>query len=533
MSRCGVILCECNGALERRISLQELSRFIRDFNPDIDIVTGNDLCKTDELQSLIAGSNVHPSVIGACSKIQNKAALWQDIDAANGSNPFFTKIVDILSEISSDFSDYEVSERIKLLLTSQISKGFSCSDILQDNIRLHFSPSHTEVTRRNLITSMIPQYEVIPAILHDDCLGNSCQLCADVCPTGAILSSNDTVKIDKASCTGCGACVNTCPIGAVSYPGFSTLELEREIEALLSNQVDLPYRILSIACQSCFDAEAAEIKNCSSSLLTIKVPSLIIVSPLLILNAFNMGVDGIALIHDEEHCTSKIPRQPLINTVTFIKQLLDRWGIDKNRMELIDKVNSNLGFKLSRFAENISGSGHTRFKSAPGSLTFEGMYNLAAIIKEMDSKLQITEYGLLSGDHVPFGIANVDSTRCTGCGVCAHSCPTGAIKNQTSGDPPTFKLVFNHSRCITCGLCIDKCPEKCMNISKAVDFAKLSDFDENIFENEFMYCRNCNKPYAAKSMIDILKRKLEESGILGAEWTEYCPVCRVAIQQKR
>jgi coenzyme F420-reducing hydrogenase delta subunit len=75
-------------------------------------------------------------------------------------------------------------------------------------------------------------------------------------------------------------------------------------------------------------------------MFTIKMPSLAIVSPLLLLHAFNMGVDGIALIHDEENCSSKMSVESLNKTVRFVQQLLDRWGIDKNRIRYINKANN-------------------------------------------------------------------------------------------------------------------------------------------------------------------------------------------------
>jgi formate hydrogenlyase subunit 6/NADH:ubiquinone oxidoreductase subunit I/coenzyme F420-reducing hydrogenase delta subunit len=457
------------------------------------------------------------------------------MDVAN-SSLCFTKVVNILNEISSGFSDAEISDRIKLLLTSQISKAFSCSDISQDNLKLCFSLSQSEITRRNLASSLLPRYEVIPAISSDDCLGSSCALCANSCPAGAILDSEGGSKIDKSSCTGCGACVNACPRGAISYPGYSTVELEREIESLLSNHDGLPYRILAINCQSCSKAGDPGIENCSPYIFNIEAPSPAIISPLLLLNAFNMGTDGIVFLHDEEGCPSKMPQQSLYNTIHFVQKLLDRWEIDRNRVGYINKVDSNdseLNGELHRFADKIISLGHTPFKSAAGSMTFEGMYSLAAIIKEMDAKLQLPEEGVLSGEDVPFGIVNIDQTLCSGCGVCVQICPAGALSTQMSGDPSTLKLTFNHAKCIACGLCANICPEKCIKISKTLDFARLSNLEETILENEFMRCRNCSKPYATKSMIDILKHKLKNAGTLSTEWAEYCPSCRVVIQQKR
>ena len=535
MSRCGVILCECNGAVERRISLQELSCFIRQITPDLDIVVGNNLCKPRELSLLLETSEVYPSVIAACNRIRSQANFWQDNDDTK-TNPCFTKHVDILSEIDSCFSNVEVSDRVKLLLGSQISKAFCCEDVSHDNMRLRFSPSQRETSRRNLPGALLPKYEVIPSILNSDCLGNACALCTGICPAGAIATSDDTLKIDKSACTGCGACVNACPKKAVSYPGYSVAELEREIEGLLSKAVSLSNRILTIVCQSCLSLNENISAAISPNMFTIKVPSLAVVSPLLLLHAFNIGADGIVLIHDEENCSSKIPAESLNKNIHFIQQLFDRWQIDKKRIEYVNKVNfsdADLRSELYRFNEMVIELGHTTFHSMAGSMTFEGMYSLAAIIKEMDAKLQLPREGLMSGEDMPFGIVNIDQSCCTGCRVCAQTCPTGAILTEISGDQSSLKLTFQHDKCIACGICVSICPEKCIISRKTLDFAKLSDIKETIFENDFVTCHNCGKPYATKSMIDVLKQKLEKAGVFSTEWAEYCSLCRVAIQQKR
>ena len=535
MSKCGVILCECNGAVERRISLQELSHFIHNVAPDLEIVLGNNLCKPRELNLLLDRTKIHPSVIGACNEIQSKAHFWQDIDAAK-INPCFTKVVNILSEIDSNFSSIEVSDRIKLLLWSQISKTFSCSDISRDNLRVRFSPSQHEITRRNLPGALLPQYEVIPSILNNDCLsGFKCQLCINTCPVGAIADSDGKLMIDKSACTGCGACVNTCPHGAVSYPGYSVAELEREIEGLLFKAVGLPNRVLAIVCQSCLNSDDISLTAISPNMFTIKVPSLAIVSPLLLLHAFNMGADGIVLIHDEENCNSKVSSESLNSVVRFVQQLLDRWGINKNRIGYIkgNSNNSEFSSELQRFVNMVIGLDHTSLKSVAGSMTFEGMYTLPAIIKEIVGKLHLSDEGMLADECVPFGTVSIDKTHCTGCSICTQSCPTSAISTQISGDSSNLKLTFQHDKCIACGICVNICPEKCISVTKVLDFTRFSDAKETIFENDYIYCRNCNKPYAPKSMIDILKPKLEKAGIFSTEWAEYCPLCRVAIQQKR
>ena len=46
----------------------------------------------------------------------------------------------------------------------------------------------------------------------------------------------------------------------------------------------------------------------------------------------------------------------------------------------------------------------------------------------------------------------IDQNRCTGCGVCVKSCPTGAISLDGK------RAVLEMNACIRCGTCHDVCP---------------------------------------------------------------------------
>jgi len=54
----------------------------------------------------------------------------------------------------------------------------------------------------------------------------------------------------------------------------------------------------------------------------------------------------------------------------------------------------------------------------------------------------------------------VDKGRCTGCGLCAESCPVDALRME-KGRP-----VFNYSKCIRCLCCHEFCPENAIYIKE-------------------------------------------------------------------
>jgi len=74
----------------------------------------------------------------------------------------------------------------------------------------------------------------------------------------------------------------------------------------------------------------------------------------------------------------------------------------------------------------------------------------------------------------------VDSSKCSGCGLCEKSCPFGAITIEIREEPhPKFKkIAVISSGCNLCGACVDACPLKSITITKEkavpVDISRYS-----------------------------------------------------------
>jgi dissimilatory sulfite reductase (desulfoviridin) alpha/beta subunit len=58
--------------------------------------------------------------------------------------------------------------------------------------------------------------QCIPQVEEGLCEGEGCLACIKICPSGAIETVDDTVRIDDARCIGCGKCVTICPEKAIS-----------------------------------------------------------------------------------------------------------------------------------------------------------------------------------------------------------------------------------------------------------------------------------------------------------------------------
>ncbi|MBM7855397.1 ferredoxin [Desulfohalotomaculum tongense] len=55
---------------------------------------------------------------------------------------------------------------------------------------------------------------------------------------------------------------------------------------------------------------------------------------------------------------------------------------------------------------------------------------------------------------------NYHKERCTSCGCCTDSCPTGALYLQR----PSMQVNFDGDKCIVCQMCVKVCPMKAMEV---------------------------------------------------------------------
>jgi ferredoxin len=125
----------------------------------------------------------------------------------------------------------------------------------------------------------------------------------------------------------------------------------------------------------------------------------------------------------------------------------------------------------------------------------------------------------------PFGRVELDSSKCTGCGLCALECLTGALTISSSEETDAFQLLFRHDRCVACSFCVEICPEKCLRMERVLKPDKM-DSQSVLFEDKIIRCSECGSPIGPRAMIDGIKGKLADKG----QVTELCPTCKVRAQ---
>ncbi len=151
---------------------------------------------------------------------------------------------------------------------------------------------------------------------------------------------------------------------------------------------------------------------------------------------------------------------------------------------------------------------------------------LAALIKDVSAKRGLPQKEVVTKDNAPFGIVEVDPSRCTGCSLCALDCPTEALNFVQEGDDDSYRMLFQRERCTGCGLCQKSCPEHCLTMAQGIHLDKMDHGPTILFEDRVTRCKDCGTPLFPQAMIRCLRSKMSAAG--NAPWAiDLCPVCRL------
>jgi len=521
----GVFLCNCHGSVSKVLPMEALCQFLEQRQPGLPVVVGDNFCQPQILLRLAQEHSLQPMVIGACSQLDSKRHSWEEPERI-ALDPYSVRIVDLLREIASSYNNVELVERVKLLLWSQVRRQAKSNGVPPQSRKLRFNRPQGEISRRDLFQLPWPKYQMIPYIQTDKCVsGGRCHLCQEECPFNAIVCENSQVLIDKLRCQGCGACIAACPFQAISYPTFSLDQLEGEMEGLLLNVGDiLQPRIVALICQSClpsFSEAKANPVSCVPNMLPLEVPCLSMVTSWLLLRAFDLGAQGVALISNTEKCQFGLKSDKWQGKVRFVQELLEQWGVEPERIRAFD--GSRLEQELTQFAQGVAQLPLTSLRSSqPTKVPAKGL-PLPALIAGLAERLAPYSSGVVSAGTVPFGKLELDESQCTACGLCALDCPTEALRFVSTED--SYQLLFHYQACIGCGQCVRSCPEKCLRLENALQLGKLSSPAETILEGEIARCRECGAPIAPRAMIDRLRTRIAAAQSLTSR-LDICPACR-------
>lgn len=371
-------------------------------------------------------------------------------------------------------------------------------------LKLSSLPREGSLSRRDLLFGpLTPRWEVVPAVEAEACTARrGCAECIAVCPQHAIGLDGTAAAIDKARCIGCGACLPACPVGAIGHPSLSPMRLETELRAVLTPaEATCDPRVLLVV------ADGEPPPDEPGTPRSIDLPSIAAVSPWLLLRAFSLGADAVAVLACPPGCRHRCDHARWQHTHAFTRGALARLGLEAGRLLTVTR-----GEDLERLSlvPALPCSQRLATRDPAGEIL-----TLASLLGELVSRAPWPATPL-AGPEVPFGLLRVQAPRCTLCGACPDRCPTGALSLREDDD--SSRLLFDHGRCIACEACVRVCPETAVQVERGLDVSRLGT-TAVLAEDEMSRCQRCGAAIAPRRMMIKVGRGLEAFAL--------CAECRI------
>ncbi len=336
-----------------------------------------------------------------------------------------------------------------------------------------------------------------------------CTLCL-VCPTGAIRQGQD-IAVDADLCVGCGFCAAQCPTEVFRLDGVTDGDVLRSCRSLAAYGKNQP---LEFACKRKPDpgvtrSEAAGV-IVLSCLARLSAPLLLAVvaqgAPEVWLDdslcaACPIGSVHVGIAHAAEAANRTLAiwgRKPAVHTAVGASgphtptegAAAEGLSTVQRRAPVVDPrtpTGSRRDFfeMLRQSASRGLGgllSGLPAESEMPPAKSRELPHHRPAARRLLNQVAVLLgppgagDPAAGSGQAVdmrglPFADVAIDET-CTGCGLCATFCPTGAIEFRSDGK--YFTLFFAIQDCVACGLCALGCPSHSVTVSQQFPVQRLT-----------------------------------------------------------
>ncbi len=355
--------------------------------------------------------------------------------------------------------------------------------------------------------------------------GNSrlkgCTRCIDACPTAAIVSIGDKVQVNPYLCQGGGSCVAACPSGAMTYTFPTVADLLGHVHGLLTGYAKAGG---AEPCLLFHDPHSRQriyedlAKRMPESVLPVEVEEIGSVGMDAWLASLAYGANAVILAVTD-HTPPKVLRE-MDSQIGFASAILEGMGIPSGRIRKLNVSPDNTGL------EDLPGTLLTRPArfTAPNEKRMILRLAIDHLYQHAPSSRRSAE--LPSG--APFGEVRVDKKACTLCMGCVSVCPTAAL--SAGGDLPQLKFV--EWNCVQCGLCEKACPEDAIHPHPRINYDSEARQRTRILHEEQPFCCiSCGKPFATKSMLDVMMTKLEGHWMFQSEEArrrlQMCEHCRV------
>ncbi|MEJ2106618.1 MAG: 4Fe-4S binding protein [Acidiferrobacteraceae bacterium] len=330
----------------------------------------------------------------------------------------------------------------------------------------------------------------------------ACSRCLDACPTEAIASVGDRVAVDPYLCQGGGSCATVCPSGAMSFTYPAVRDLLEKVRAVSRHFHEAGGRDPVILFHDPTTARSLpdDVGRVPGHIIPIEVEEIGAVGIDAWLASLAYGFCQVLLL-----VPPAIPpriRHALQEQMLYAGAVLEGIGYSANRIRLVESpVDKDLLAQLQSLTPE------------PGiqPASFAPMDEKRTILRLAIDHLYRHAPAPVSVAPVPagasFGEILVDQDACTLCMACVGVCPTMALSD--GHDVP--QLRFDEWNCVQCGLCESACPEEAITRNPRFIYdPELRRRTRVLNEDEPFFCVSCGKPFATRSVMDKMAKKLKD-----------------------
>jgi ferredoxin len=353
----------------------------------------------------------------------------------------------------------------------------------------------------------------------------ACTRCIDFCPAEAIVSIGDKVQVNPYLCQGGGTCTTACPSGAMTYAYPMAGDLLHALRDLLREYRQAGGTAPSLLFHD--DASGAALEEdlaraMPERVLPVAVEEIGSTGMDVWLSCLAYGAEAVVLLT----CDLTPPQvlDALQEQVTVAQAILAGMGYGEGRLRLVNG-DQPAAAQLALAALPGDQVRHVATFAAPPA-DKRGTLRLALGHLQAHAPASKRVTPLPAG--APFGEVRVDAAACTLCMSCVSACPTFALQDGR-GLP---QLNFREWSCVQCGLCVRTCPEDALALSpRLLNDIEARERPRILHEEQPVCCVGCGKPFATRSILDKLTRKLEGHWMFQTEEArrrlQMCEDCRV------
>ncbi len=401
--------------------------------------------------------------------------------------------------------------------------GYICSDGSEENVRLAVE------TLSNLVgTFQKPKYfNYDPSICAHARSGiTACTRCIDACPAQAITSLEEAIEVDPYLCQGGGVCTAVCPGGALTYVYPTMQDTLDRVRTLLHvyKESGGEHPVLAFFTENELPGEDRNeagggdevTRQIAHNVLPMVVEELASTGLEVWFSALAYGAGRVVLV-DRGSMAEQV-RTALQQQIAIAQEILQGMGYPPDAIQLQPFSSGEQQAEISMPLIETAAFSAAGGKRQTLFMAIDHLYAQSLHKKPL--------INLAAG--APFGAAEVDAKRCTLCLSCVSACPGKAL--QSGHDAP--QIHFIESNCLQCGICTRTCPEDAILITPRLLFEREARSTTRLlYEEQPFCCVSCGKPFASRSMIESMQKKLAQHPMFQSERARerllMCEDCRV------